>query len=63
MWFFSKTIIKLNLFGQFDTHCGFSKSISSGGKVSLCFFVTFSIIVSNIIPETFIEIPQVIQKI
>ena len=63
MWFFSKTIIKSNLIGQFDTHCGFSKNISSGVKVNLCYFVTFSIIISDIIPENFIEIPQAIQKI
>ena len=55
MWFFSKTIIKSNLIGQFDTHCGFSKNISSGVKVNLCYFVTFSIIISDIIPENFID--------
>ena len=41
---------------------------SAKGKANSCFFVTFNfltfnIIISHIIPENFIEIPQVVQKI
>ena len=38
------------------------KNISSKERVKLCFFVTFNII-SQILPENFIETPQVVQKI
>ena len=48
--------------GQFDPPWGFSKNVSSKERVKCWFFVTFNII-SHIIPENFIEIPQVIQKI
>ena len=43
--------------------CGFSKSVSSKERVKPWFFVTFNIIISNIFPENFIEIPQVVHKI
>ena len=32
-------------------------------RVFLWFFVTFNTIVSHILPENFIEIPQVVQKL
>ena len=43
--------------------CGFSKNISSKGRVKPWFILTFNIIISHIFPEIFIEIPQVVQKI
>ena len=49
--------------GQFDAPCGFSKNVSSKERVKPWFSVTFSIILSHIFPENFIEIPQVVQKI
>ena len=50
---------------QFGPHCGFSKSLSSKEGRKSWFFVTFNIniIMSHILPENFIEIPQVVQKI
>ena len=41
------------------TSCGFSKNVSSQERVKPWFFVTFSIILSYIFPENFIEITQV----
>ena len=43
--------------------CGFSKNAFSRERLKPCFFVIFDIIISNIIPENFIEIPQVVHKI
>ena len=43
--------------------CGFSKNVSSEERVKSWFFVTFNIIISHILSENFIEIPQVVQKI
>ena len=48
---------------QFDIPCGFSKKVSSKGRVKPWLFVTFNIIISHIFPKIFIEIPQVVQKI
>ena len=49
--------------GQFDTPCGFSKSVSSKEREKPWFFVTFNIILRHIFPENFVEFPQVVQKI
>ena len=38
--------------------CGFSKNVSSKQWVKPWVFMTFSIILSHIFPENFIEIPQ-----
>ena len=43
--------------------CGFSKYVSSKERAKAWFFVTFDTIISHIFPETFIEIPQVVQNI
>ena len=43
--------------------CGFSNIVSSKERVKPWFFETFNIIISNIFPENFIEILQVVQKI
>ena len=51
----------LILFDSFP--CGFSKNVSSKEIVKHKFFVTFNIITSHLFPESFIEIPQVVQKI
>ena len=53
--------------GQFDPSCVFSNE-SAKEIVNSWFFVTFNfltfnIIISHIIPQNFIEIPQVFQKI
>ena len=54
--------------GQFDNPpppphpCGFSKNLSSKGRVKPCFFL-FDFIISHIFPENFIEIPEVFQKL
>ena len=42
---------------------GFSKYVSSKERAKAWFFVTFDTIISHIFPETFIEIPQVVQNI
>ena len=44
---------------------GFSKNLFSRERerAKPCFFVTFNIITSQVFPENFIEIPQVVQKI
>ena len=44
-------------------HCGFSKNASSREKVKPWIFVTFNIIISNFLPENYIEVPQVVLKI
>ena len=52
--------------GQFASPpfpCGFSKYVSSKERAKAWFFVTFDTIISHIFPETFIEIPQVVQNI
>ena len=49
--------------GQFDPPCGFSKNVSSKERVKPWFFMTFKIILKHIFPESFIEFPQVVQKI
>ena len=50
--------------GQFDpTPLWFFKEVSAKGIVNSWFFVTFNIMISHIIPENFIEIPLVVQKI
>ena len=54
-------LILKRLGGQFDPSCGFFKDVSAKAIVNSWFFVTFNII--HIIPENFIEIPQVVQKI
>ena len=50
---------------QIDTHsrsrCGFSKIVSSKERVKP--FLTFKIIITHILPENLIEVPQVVQKI
>ena len=43
--------------------CGFSKNVSSKERVKPWFFVTFSIIMSHIFPQNFIEIPPVIWEL
>ena len=49
---------------QFDPlPCGFSRSASSKEMEKPWFFVTFNIFLSQIFPENFIEITQVVQKI
>ena len=48
---------------QFGTPCGFSKNVSSRERVKPLLFMTFNIIISNIFPENFIEIIEVVQKI
>ena len=49
--------------GQFDPPCGFSKNVSSKERVNPWLFVAFDIIINEIFPEHFIEIPQVVQKL
>ena len=49
--------------GQFDPCCGFFKKASAKEIVNSWVFVIFNIIISHVIPENFIEIPQVFQKI
>ena len=56
-------LILKRLGGQFDPYCGFFKNVSAKEIVNSRFFVTFNIILSHIIIENFIEIPQVVQKI
>ena len=43
--------------------CGFLNIVSSTDKLKLWFFLTFNIILKHIFPESFIEFPQVVQKI
>ena len=43
--------------------CAFSKYVSSKKRLKAWFFVTFNIIISNIYPENFIEITQVVQNL
>ena len=43
--------------------CGFSKNVSSKGRVKPWFFVTFNIIIRHVFPENFIEISLVVQKL
>ena len=43
--------------------CVFSINLFSRGRVKLCSFVIFNIIISHIFAENFIEIHQVVQKI
>ena len=43
--------------------CAFSKYVSSEKRLKAWFFVTFNIIISNIYPENFIEITQVVQNL
>ena len=43
--------------------CSFSKNVSSRERVKPWFFVTFNIMLSQIVLENFIEIPQVVQEI
>ena len=68
--YFARTQIRVHL--QFNTKivnltspllCSFSKNVSLNERVKPPFFVTFNIIICHIIPEIFIEIPQVVQKI
>ena len=40
---------------------GFSKNLFSKDSVEPLFFLTFNIIKSDIFPENFLEIPQVVQ--
>ena len=61
-------LVLKRLGGQFDPSCGFLLNESAKEIVNSWFFVTFNfltfnIIISHIIPENFIEIPQVVQKI
>ena len=46
-----------------DPPCGFSKNVSSKGRVKPWFFATFNIISKHNSPENLIEFPQVVQKI
>ena len=48
---------------QLTRPCGFSKNVFFKERIKPWFFVTFNIIISYILPEIFIEIPQVAQKI
>ena len=56
---------------QFDFPCGFSKKMHllerererERERVRSWLFVTLNIILHHIFPETFIEIPQAVQKI
>ena len=41
---------------------GFPKNVSSKERVKPWFPVTFNIVISHILPEIFIEIPQVVQN-
>ena len=43
--------------------CGFTKNVFFGERMESWFFMTFNIIISDIIPENFIEIPQLVRKI
>ena len=49
--------------GQFDLPCGFSKNASSKERLKPWFLVTFNIIIGHIFHESFMEIPQVVQKL
>ena len=49
--------------GQIDPPCGFPKNMFSKERVKPWVFGTFNIIISQIFPGNFIEIPQVLQKI
>ena len=49
--------------GQFDPTCGFSNNVYSKERVKPWYFVTFNIITSQIFPENFNEIFQIVQKI
>ena len=46
-----------------DPPCGFSKNAFFRVSLKACFSVTFNIVISHIFPKTFIEVPQVVQKI
>ena len=52
--------------GQFDPPlphpCSFPKNVSSKERVEAWLFLTFNIIITDIFPENFIDIPQVVQK-
>ena len=60
-------LILKRLGGQFDPSCVFlnesAKEIVNSWFFVTFNFLTFNIIISHIIPENFIEIPQVFQKI
>ena len=43
--------------------CSFPKNASSKERVEAWLFVTFNIIITDIFPENFIDIPQVVQNI
>ena len=45
---------------HFDCPSGFSKNVSPREKVKPLFFVAFKIILSDMFPENFIKIPQVV---
>ena len=52
--------------GQTDltlSTCGFSRKVSSEGRLKPWFFMTFVIIISHIFPENVIKIPEVVEKI
>ena len=40
---------------------GFSKNVSSKGRVKRWFFATFNMFSKHIFPENFVELPQVVQ--
>ena len=49
--------------GQIEPPYGFSKNVSFKERVKPWFIVTFNIISKHILPENFVEFPQVVQKI
>ena len=42
--------------------CSFPKNVSSKERVEAWLFLTFNIIITDIFPENFIDIPQIVQK-
>ena len=60
----SLTLKKLGNAGQFDPiPLWFFQNVFSRESVKPCFFLTFNIIISYIFPETFYEIPHIVEKI
>ena len=61
----NKVLSPLNVYGVnlISSFCGFTKNITSNQKVKPWFFVTFDIIIIHIFPDSFIEIPEIVQKI
>ena len=58
----SLTLKRLRAGSQHDLPCVFSKNASSKERVKPLFYVTFNIIITDIFPANFIEIPQAVQR-